>query len=129
MSREAGGRNGRPPLLSSVYAWRVSTATPPPADPDEPRAKFPGDDLVAAGLADIAAGRKTAAALLVAAAEPRLQRAGVQIPEHRLDQSGRELYALLEAELGVRAHARYNALHRRMIAYCSARTQDARRRR
>jgi hypothetical protein len=46
-----------------------------------------------------------------------------------MDRSGRELYALLEAELGTRAHARYNALQRLVVDYCSARTQDARRRR
>lgn len=107
----------------------MSTAKPPPAGPDEPRLKFPGDDLVATGLADIAAGRKTVEALLVAAAGPRLARAGVTVPKHTLDTSGRELYALLEAELGTRAHSRYNALQRRVIAYCVARTQDARRRR
>jgi hypothetical protein len=107
----------------------VSTAKLPPPGADEPRVKFPGDDLVATGLADIAAGRKTVEALVVVAAEPRLQRVGVSVPEHRMDQTGRELYALLEADLGGRAHARYNALHRRVIAYCSARAQDARRRR
>ncbi|MGH2835229.1 MAG: hypothetical protein ACRDLT_14455 [Solirubrobacteraceae bacterium] len=100
-----------------------------PSAPDELRVKFPGDDLVAAGLADIAAGRRTVEALLVAAAQPRLERAGVHVPQHRIDQSGRELYALLEAELGARAHSRYNALQRRVIAYCSAKAQDARRRR
>ncbi|MDE3134081.1 MAG: hypothetical protein KGL15_08455 [Acidobacteriota bacterium] len=101
------------------------SAAPKPAA----RERFPGDDLVAAGLADIAAGRRSVAALLVAAAAPRLARAGVTVPQHRFDTSGRELYALLEAELGTRAHSRYNALQRRVIAYCSARAQDARRRR
>jgi hypothetical protein len=94
----------------------------------EPRTKFPGDELVAAGLSDLAAGRRSVDALLLAAAGPRLARAGVVLPAHELDTSGRELYALLEAELGPRAHSRYNALHRRIISYCSARTQDARRR-
>jgi hypothetical protein len=92
------------------------------------RARFPGGELVEAGLADIAAGRTSAAALLVAAAGPRLERAGIRVPEHALDTSGRELYALLEAELGRRAHSRYNALQRRIVAYCAARAQDARRR-
>jgi hypothetical protein len=68
-------------------------------------------------------------ALLVAATGSRLARAGVEMPAHGLDTSGRALYALLEQELGTRAHSRYNALQRRVIAYCAARTQDARRRR
>jgi len=94
-----------------------------------PRTSFPGEELVEPGLADLAAGRRTVEALLVAAARPRLERVGVHLPEHRLDTSGRELYALLEAQLGNRAHSRYNALTRRLLSYCSARAQDARRRR
>jgi hypothetical protein len=66
--------------------------------------------------------------LLLAAAGPRLARVGVALPEHNLDTSGRELYKLLEADLGVRAHARYNALHRLVISYCVAKGQDALRR-
>jgi hypothetical protein len=106
----------------------VNAAGSPSSERDAPREKFPGEELVDAGLADIAAGRRTIAALLAAAAGPRLERAGVTVPAHQLDRSGRELYALLEADLGVRAHSRYNALQRRVIAYCAARTQDARRR-
>ncbi len=106
----------------------MSSTERPPSEPDTVRVKFPGSELVDAGLADIAAGRRTVESLLVAAAGPRLEHAGVSVPAHRLDRSGRELYALLEADLGTRAHARYNALQRRLIAYCSAKTQDARRR-
>jgi len=94
-----------------------------------PRRRFPGEELVEPGLADLAAGRRTIEALLVAAARPRLERVGVQVPDHQLDTSGRELYALLEQRLGNRAHSRYNALTRRVISYCSARAQDAKRRR
>ncbi|MDE3129554.1 MAG: hypothetical protein KGL16_00220 [Acidobacteriota bacterium] len=127
--------------MSSNPGMPEPAAAPPPAPdgaptPDRARAaeptereRFPGDDLVTAGLADIAARRRSVEALLVATAGPRLARAGVTVPEHDLDTSGRELYALLEAELGNRAHSRYNALQRRVIAYCVARTQDARRRR
>jgi hypothetical protein len=96
--------------------------------PGDPRQRFPGEELVAPGLADLAAGRETPEALLVAAAAPRLARAGVPIPEHQLDSTGRRLYALLEAEHGAGAHSRYNALQRRLVSYCEARTQDARRR-
>jgi hypothetical protein len=92
------------------------------------RLRFPGEELVAPGLADLAAGRHTVEALLVAAARPRLQRVGVRVPDHELDASGRELYALLEQRLGNRAHSRYNALMRRIVSYCSSRAQDARRR-
>jgi hypothetical protein len=94
-----------------------------------PRLKFPGEELVTPGLADLAAGRETAEALLVAAAAPRLARTGVQLPPHQMDTSGRRLYQLLEAELGNGAHSRYNAMQRRVISYCEARAQDARRRR
>jgi hypothetical protein len=111
-----------------AYACGMSRAEPLPSSREEPRTKFPGDELVAAGLADLAAGRRTVEALLLVAAAPRLARVGVLLPNNELDASGRELYALLEAELGTRAHARYNALHRRVISYCAARTQDARRR-
>lgn len=78
-----------------------------------------------AGLADIRAGRRTVEALLVAAAAPRLEHAGVRVPANTLDASGRELYALLEAGLGKRAHSRYNALQRRIISHCAARGRDA----
>lgn len=94
-----------------------------------PRDRFPGEELVEPGLTDLAAERRSVEALLIAAAGPRLERAGVSIPAHDMDTSGRELYALLEGELGNGAHSRYNALQRRVLAYCAARTQDARRRR
>jgi hypothetical protein len=99
-----------------------------PSSEEHPRSRFPGDELVEAGLADLARGRRTVESLLLVAAGPRLARVGVVLPKHEFDTSGRELYALLEAELGRRAHSRYNALQRRIISYCSARTQDARRR-
>lgn len=95
----------------------------------EPRRTFPGEELVEPGLADLAAGRHSVEALLVASAAPRLRRVGVAVPEHAMDASGRELYALLERRLGTRAHSRYNALTRRVLSYCSARAQEARRRR
>jgi hypothetical protein len=106
----------------------MTDTEPLASSPEAPRTKFPGDELVVAGLADLAAGRRSVEALLLVAAGPRLARVGVVLPNHELDASGRDLYALLEAELGTRAHARYNALQRRVISYCVARTQDARRR-
>jgi hypothetical protein len=92
------------------------------------RLTFPGEEFVEPGLLDLAAGHETEAALLVAAGAPRLARAGVNVPAHDLDATGRRLYALLELRLGNRAHSHYNALQRRLLSYCAARTQDARRR-
>jgi hypothetical protein len=106
----------------------MSSAEASPSSVREPRSKFPGDEFVDTGLADLAGGRRSVESLLLVAAGPRLARVGVALPEHKLDTSGRELYAVLEAELGARAHARYNALHRLVISYCVAKRQDALRR-
>ena len=44
---------------------------------------LPGHELVAAGLADLDAGRRTEAALLVRMAGPRLRRLGFERPDDR----------------------------------------------
>ena len=44
------------------------------------RERFPGEELVEPGLTDLAAGRRSVEALLIAAAGPRLERAGVASP-------------------------------------------------
>jgi len=65
--------------------------------------ELPGSDLVVAGLADLATGRETEAALLVALAAPRLSALGLIVPG--LDAEGdnasaaHRLYSLL-AEAG-----------------------------
>jgi hypothetical protein len=77
---------------------------------------LPGADLVAEGLADIAAGRETAASLLVEIGAPRLRTlglavpAGAPLPEHRL-------YTLLARAEPDSAHSRYNALLRRLVSF------------
>ena len=77
---------------------------------------LPGQDLIAAGLADLANGVESAAALLVAIGSPRLRDLGLTVPptpehpEHRL-------YALLAAENADAAHGRYNALVRRFVSF------------
>ena len=91
------------------------------------RDRFPGDDLINQGLTDLGAGEETIAALLVAMARPRLRQLGIDVPESRLDSSGRRLYTLLEQIDAGDAQARYNALLTRVVAYCQAREQDARR--
>lgn len=76
----------------------------------------PGAELVADGLRDLAAGRETAASLLVEIGAPRLRELGLAVPatsghpEHRL-------YALLARHEPGSAHSRYNALLRRLVSF------------
>jgi hypothetical protein len=77
---------------------------------------LPGRDLIERGLHDLAAGTESVPALLVSIGAPRLERLGIRVPrpiaspEHRL-------YALLQQTDGDAAHARYNALIRRLVSY------------
>ncbi len=78
----------------------------------------PGAELVAQGVADLARGVESVPALLVLIGAPRLRGLGVEIaagsaierPEHRL-------YELLAATAPDAAHARYNALIRRLVSF------------
>ena len=82
--------------------------------------RLPGADLIEAGIADLEAGCESVAALVVAIGAPRLARLGLKIPptpaqpEHRL-------YARLASEDSNSAHARYNALIRRLVSFERAR--------
>jgi hypothetical protein len=77
---------------------------------------LPGADLVDAGVADLADGIESVNALLVAIGAPRLRHLGIGVPgtpprpEHRL-------YELLARDDPDSAHARYNALVRRLVSY------------
>jgi hypothetical protein len=77
---------------------------------------LPGFDLVEKGLADLALGVESEAALLVSIGAPRLRRLGIPVaaafdsPEHRL-------YELLRKEDPDGAHSRYNALIRRLVSF------------
>ena len=64
--------------------------------PDDLLAGLPGADLVREGLADVAAGRRTIPACLIAIGSPRLQQAGGD------------------------AYSRYNALLRELSSFESA---------
>lgn len=79
---------------------------------------LPGHELVRAGLEDLAAGRETEAALVVAMAAPRLRALGIDVPAFVGSPSHR-LYALL-SQSGAGAHGRYNALVRRIASYARA---------
>ena len=77
---------------------------------------LPGADLVERGLADLAEGIESVESLLVSVGAPRLRALGIPVeqplasPEHRL-------YQRLALEDADSAHARYNALIRRLVSF------------
>jgi hypothetical protein len=88
-------------------------------------ASLPGYELVAEGLADLVAGRETAAGLLVTMASPRLRALGIEVPGCEAGEPSHRLYELLERE-GPGAHSRYNALVRRIASFARAAEQGSR---
>jgi hypothetical protein len=78
---------------------------------------LPGAALIEEGLRDLAAGRETVAALLVAIGAPRLRRAGLAVPEAGFDDPEHRLYRLLERDGADGAHSRYNALVRTLVSF------------
>jgi hypothetical protein len=79
---------------------------------------IPGADLIRAGLADLAAGRETIESLLVIQARHRLLALGFDVPDIHLSQPEARMYELVERQVGPRhAHARYNALRRRLDSF------------
>ncbi len=81
---------------------------------------LPGADLVEKGLRDLARGTESAEALLVSLSAPKLRTLGFVVPTPLADPELR-LYRMLEAEYGAGAHARYNALLRRVVSFQRAR--------
>lgn len=87
---------------------------------------LPGAELVRRGLVDLESGTISETALLVAIGAPRLRRAGIDVPVVPIDRPEHRLYALLAATGSDSAHARYNALIRRLVSFerayeCAAR--------
>lgn len=78
---------------------------------------LPGDDLIEAGVQDLADGRETIAALLVAIGAPRLKRLGVDLPEQLPNNPEHRLYDFLAADDQDSAHSRYNAFIRKLVSY------------
>jgi hypothetical protein len=88
-----------------------------PADLDA----YPGGDLVAAGVRELAGGGAVGAAgLLVCIAAPRLRRLGIVVPPGGPADPERALYARLAEENPDAAHGRYNALVRRVTSFARA---------
>lgn len=78
--------------------------------------ELPGGDLIAQGMDDLRGGRETAPSLLVSIGAPRLRRAGIAV-SHPLPSPEQRLYELLSLEAPDAAHARYNALIRRLVSF------------
>ncbi len=78
---------------------------------------LPGAELVIEGLADLARGERSVAALLVAIGTPRLRALGVDVPDFAGSAPERTLYELLAQTEGDAAHSRYNALIRRLVSF------------
>jgi len=85
----------------------------------DPPSDLPGHELVSEGLADLAAGRESESALLVAMAAPRLRMLGLEVPEGRWEHPSHRLYELLSQGDGG-AHSRYNALVARIVSFARA---------
>ncbi len=82
---------------------------------------LPGAEIIDRGLADLAAGRETINSDAVLMASARLRAAGIDVPAagHERPASHR-LYAKLAGEDPRNAHARYNAIVRRVVSFARA---------
>lgn len=76
----------------------------------------PGADLIAQGIADLRCAGETEAALLVSIGAPRLRQLGIDLPPP-LPEPEHRLYAHLSRRYPDSAHARYNALLRRLVSF------------
>lgn len=77
---------------------------------------LPGGEIVAKGLADLAAGVESLEALLVSIGRPRLTMLGIDVPKPLLDAEHR-LYEQLASDGPDNAHSRYNALVRQLVSF------------
>ena len=77
---------------------------------------LPGQDLIAAGLADLQRGVMSVPALLVSIGAPRLLTLGIAVPRP-LPDAEHALYEQLRQEDADSAHARYNALLGRLVSF------------
>ena len=77
----------------------------------------PGEELIQQGIHDLAEGRETIPALLVAIGAPRLRRLGLPVPPSVPSSPEHRLYKLLQAVNADAAHSQYNAWIRRLVNY------------
>ena len=78
--------------------------------------EFPGAELIAQGIRDLALRAETVESLLVSLSAPRLRALGIAVSLPLPDAELR-LYQLLSNRYGAAAHSRYNALIRRVVSF------------
>ena len=101
---------------AEALPWPRSVTSCVRYDGDMSNTYLPGGDLIEAGLADLANRTETDEALLVSMAAHRLRSLGFDVPAPFADAELR-LYRRLSAQHGAAAHARYNALVRRLVSF------------
>lgn len=80
------------------------------------RSQLPGAELVEKGIQDLGRGVESIESLLVSIGAGRLTAVGFTI-RSPIPSAEHRLYALLSDEDGDGAHARYNALVRRLVSF------------
>lgn len=88
--------------------------------PANPFAHLPGGEFVPEGLADLAQGRESIPALLLAIASERLRAAGLPVPAPLPNDPELRLYRALRTLHDDDAHSQYNAHLRRLTSLCRA---------
>lgn len=83
--------------------------------------ELPGADLVEQGLRDLKTGVLSVSSLLVLIGAPRLREMGIDVPAADVASPEHALYDLLAGQDPDSAHARYNALIRRLVSFERAR--------
>ena len=77
---------------------------------------LPGGDLIAQGLTDLKAGKKTLPSLLVSIGSPNLSRMGL-LDCKPFPDAEMELYHLLHELYPLMAHQKYNSYLRQLISF------------
>jgi hypothetical protein len=78
---------------------------------------LPEGDLILEGLDDLERGVESVPALLVSIGAPRLRQLGLRVPEGTIASPEHRLYEHLARFDTDSAHARYNALVRRLVRF------------
>lgn len=78
---------------------------------------LPGNDLIVMGVEDLLHQRQTIPALLVAIGAPKLRSLGLEVPPNLPSTPEHRLYDLLADSDPDSAHAKYNALIRKLVSF------------